>query len=70
MSKIIVKAQRSIMGQNTVLIYNKDRSVSGELPNEGAIETALGDRDKVYFEATVDDAGLLHLHKEIRNQNW
>jgi len=42
----------------------------GEIPYEGAIEKALGDRDKAYFKVTVDDAGVLHLHKEVHNQKW
>lgn len=70
MSKMIVKAQRSVIGQNTVLIYNKDRSVVGELPCEGAIATALGDRDKAYFKAWIDSEGILHLHGEVANKNW
>ena len=70
MSQMIIKAQRSINGPNTVLIYNQDRSVSGEIPCEGAIATAIGDRHKAYFEATIDDYGMLKLHREVKSQKW
>jgi len=66
---MIIKAQRAL-NADTVLIYDKRRKVSGEIPFDGAIKIAIGDKDKAYFEATIDNSGTLSLRREVFGQNW
>lgn len=66
-----VKAQRSLFPTgDTILIYSKCGTIQPtELPNTGALNMAIGDRDKAYFECRVDGETLVLL-KELRHQQW
>jgi len=66
-----VKAQRSLFPTgDKILIYSKCGTIQPtELPNEGALNTAIGDRDKAYFECRVDGETLVLL-RELRHQKW
>ena len=66
-----VKAQRSLFPTgDKILIYSKCVTIPPtELPNKGALNTAIGDRDKAYFECRVDGETLVLL-RELRRQKW
>lgn len=66
-----VKAQRSLFPTgDKILIYSKCGTIPPtELPNKGALNTAIGDRDKAYFECRVDGETLVLL-RELRRQKW
>lgn len=66
-----VKAQRSLFPTgDKILIYSKCGTIQPtELPNEGVLNTAIGDRDKAYFECRVDGETLVLL-RELRHQKW
>jgi hypothetical protein len=67
----IIKAQRAIYPPNSpAVIYNEDCSVTQYLPFEGALSEAMGNRYKAYFEVHIDDAGILHLHREVFGLGW
>lgn len=53
-----------------ILIYSKCGTIPPtEMPNTGALNTAIGDRDKAYFECRVDGETLVLL-RELRHQRW
>lgn len=66
-----VKAQRSLFPTgDKILVYSKCGTIPPtELPNVGALNTAIGDRDKAYFECRVDGETLVLL-RELRHQKW
>ena len=66
-----VKAQRSLFPTgDKILVYSKCGTIQPtELPNEGVLNTAIGDRDKAYFECRVDGETLVLL-RELRHQKW
>ena len=66
-----VKAQRSLCPtSDTILIYSKCGTIPPtELPNTGALNVAIGDRVKAYFECRVNGETLVLL-RELRRQNW
>lgn len=66
-----VKAQRSLYPDTgKILIYSKCGTIPPtEFPNEGALNIAIGDREKAYFECRVDN-GMLVLLRELRRQTW
>lgn len=64
--KTVIKAQRALKHANRILIYNRDRTVYQEFENDKALSTAIGDRYKCYLEVTIDDAGLMHIQREVK----
>lgn len=66
-----VKAQRSLFPTgDKILVYSKCGTIPPtELPNKGALNTAIGDRDKAYFECRVDGETLVLL-RELLHQKW
>lgn len=66
-----VKAQRSLFPTgDKILIYSKCGTIPPtELPNTGALNMAIGDREKAYFECRVDGETLVLL-RELRRQKW
>ena len=66
-----VKAQRSLFPTgDKILVYSKCGTIPPtELPNKGALNTAIGDRVKAYFECRVDGETLVLL-RELRHQKW
>ena len=71
MKKFIIKAQRSLAPEtNTILIYDKKRRFFQELPDEGGISEIMGVQLKVYLLVHIDSKGILHIHKQIKEQNW
>lgn len=69
---MIVKIQRSIFpsGANTMLIYDKRRSVEGQLPLNDEVKALLAGDLKGYFKAKLDSTGLLHILKRVEDQDW
>ena len=69
---MIVKIQRSIFppGANTMLIYDKRRSVEGQLPLSDEVKALLGGDLKGYFKVKMDSTGLLHIQKRVADQEW
>lgn len=70
---MIVKVQVSLMttaAERQCLIYNRSRSVIGELPLTEEIATVMADRPKAYFEAKLDDDGVVQLGREVPAQRW
>lgn len=69
---MIFKIQRSLFssGGATMLIYNKSRSVMGQLPLSKDVEKLLKGDVKGYFTGKVDRGGLLHIKGRVPNQNW
>lgn len=53
-----------------MLIYNKSRSVMGQLPLSKDVEKLLKGDMKGYFTGEVDRGGLLHIKGRVPNQNW
>jgi|GEM_PF-1448440 len=66
-----VKVQRPIFPENApILVYSKCGTIPAtQLPNEGALKEALGDRDKAYFKCKVQGT-LLVLLKELPHEHW
>lgn len=66
-----VKAQRILFPtSDKILIYSKCGTIPPtELPNTGALNMAIGDREKAYFECRVDGERL-ELLRQLRRQNW
>lgn len=66
--KTVVKVQKALNSNNRVLIYNKERTVFQELEGSDAtvLATAMGDRNKCYFNVRIDNAGMMHIIKETR----
>lgn len=63
--KTIMKFQRPIIG-NTVLIYNENRSILGELPMDSAFEMLFGDKHKIYCQCKYRNSdGYLEIGKEV-----
>lgn len=69
---MIVKIQRSIFppGANTMLIYDKRRSVEGQLPLTKEVKKLLAGDLKGYFQGRLDSTGLLHIQKRVADQEW
>lgn len=68
----IVKVQRSIAGatgQDTVLIYNRRRSIFQEQPLTKALEEKMRGDYKCYFLASKL-ANELILKRRVADQNW
>lgn len=64
--KVVIKFQRPIMGGNEVLMYNKDRSIRGQLPMDKAWEFLFGDKYKIYCECIYRSSdGFLKIGKEV-----
>lgn len=66
---MIVKVQRAIIG-NTMLIYNKDNSITYEGELRPELRKLIGENYKGYFEAEVNERGQIVLGKKVREQNW
>lgn len=66
-----VKAQRSLYPTtDTILIYSKCGTIPPtELPEEGALSLAIGDREKAYFECRIENDKLV-LIRELKHQDW
>ena len=63
---IIVKFQRTLMGGNKVLVYDKKETIYQELPMTGEIKKLFGGRLKMYRKCSLDGKGMLHIGKEVR----
>lgn len=66
---MIVKIQRAIVGENSVLIYNKSRTVQLEGTPTPEIDKALGADLKGYFKAQIIGSNL-KLGKRVSAQSW
>lgn len=67
MERFVIKAQRALHPKDSnILIKSEDGSVFQEMPAAGALDTAIGDRPKAYFEVSIDDKGIMALHREVR----
>ena len=65
-TKCIIKFQRPIAGSGGVFMYNKDRSIMGELPMDDSFEYLFGDRFKMYCECKYRNSdGFLEIGKEV-----
>lgn len=68
----IVKVQRSLAGsggQDTVLIYNRRRSIFLERPLTKDLEAKMSGAYKCYFLAVKLDGSLI-LKRRVADQNW
>ena len=64
-TKVVMKIQKPIVG-NTVLMYNKDHSILGQLPMDSGFEMLFGDRLKIYCECRYRNSdGYLEIGKEV-----
>ena len=64
-TKTVMKIQKALIG-DTVLIYNKDRSIMGELPMDKKFEVLFGDRYKVYCLCKYRESdGFLEIGEEV-----
>lgn len=70
---MIVKVQQSLTTGEPVpqcLIYNRSRTVLGQIPLPEDVKKALGNRPKAYFRARQDKDGHVHLLQEVKAQDW
>jgi hypothetical protein len=69
---VIVKVQRSLqpVPDKSVLVYNKSRSVLGQLPMTPKILALFGDRLKFYCRAKIDKEGVVELAEEVDNADF
>ena len=72
--KDVFKFQKPSFGSNQscndVLMYNKDRSIMGQLPMNQVFELIFGDKLKVYCECKYRNSdGYLKIGKEVK-ANW
>lgn len=72
----LFKIQLPIIGGSTMLIYNRDRSIMGELPVTEEVK-ALFEKTrppipKIYIMGWVDSQGLLHIDETyvLRFEHW
>ena len=66
-TKTVMKFQRSISGGDSVLMYNKDRSIRGEQPMDKIFEFLFNGRLKVYCECKFRNSdGYLEIGKEVK----
>ena len=69
-TKTVMKFQRPIYGSDLVFMYNKDRSIIGELPMDNVFEFLFGDRYKIYCQCKYRESdGYLEIGKEVK-ANW
>ena len=66
-----VKAQRSLYPTtDKILIYSECGTIPPtEMPAGGALNLAIGDREKAYFECRIENDRLV-LIRELKRQNW
>ena len=68
-TKTVMKFQLSL-GRDMVLMYNKDRSIMGELPMDKAFEMIFGEKNKVYCKCKYRNSdGYLEIGEEVK-ANW
>lgn len=68
----IFKVQRPIGGSplEPILVYNKSRSVFGQMPMTQEIAKYMGTSYKIYVTGYVDEKGYLHIEDKAKSQNW
>jgi hypothetical protein len=65
----VMKFQRPIIG-DTVLMYNEDESIMGNLPMDAMFELIFGDRLKIYCRCKYRKSdGYLEIGEEV-DANW
>lgn len=67
-----VKIQRSLFsstGNETMLVYNRDRSVQMVLPLDPAVQKELGHCPKGYFRARMKDKKLI-IGARVADEDW
>lgn len=68
-TNVVMKFQLSL-GRDKVLMYNKDRSIMGELPMDKAFELIFGKKKKVYCKCKYRNSdGYLEIGEEVK-ANW
>jgi len=65
---MIVKFQKSLLGSNRVLVYDKKKTICQELPMTDEIRELFGGRLKMYRKCSMDGKGMLHIGKEVRTK--
>ena len=65
----IFKIQIDMSGSQ-ILAYNKKKTVLGEYPADKAIKKFMGDNRKIYVYGYVDNSGLLHIVRRVKEQFW
>lgn len=72
---MVVKVQLSqatTAGRRQVLVYSLDRSIRYEGDADAELVEAIGDRQKAFFQAEVNDDGFLELFTRhpLPDQGW
>ncbi len=65
----IFKIQRSFTGE-TMLIYNKKRTVITELPYDHELDPLFGNKDKIYVLGCVDSNGMIAIDTKVSERSW
>lgn len=68
---MIFKLQRPLMctGAPTMMIYNEDRSIEGQVPMSAEVQALFEDRFRIYAECHEQDT-LLMIDHVVPDQNW
>lgn len=69
---MIVKIQRSLFSSDkeTMLIYDRFRSIMIQQPMHPLIKKQLGECEKAYFTARRHHDGSLVILERVTDQNW
>ena len=65
----IFKIQRSFAGE-TMLIYNKKRTVLIELPYDHELDQLFGNKDKIYVLGCIGLNGIIAIDTKVSERSW
>lgn len=67
----IFKIQRPINSDSSsILIYNQDCSMFGQIVMTQEIAKYMGTDYKIYVRGYLDKRGFLHIEERVKNQRW
>ncbi len=69
---MIVKIQKPLESNQKnppVFVYNEDRSYKTFVEFSERLRMTIGDREKIYCEAMIEDGYLLVI-REVKDQGW
>lgn len=68
----IFKVQRPIGGSSLepILVYNRNRSVFGQMPMTQEIAKYMGSEYKIYVRGYIDKDGILQVEEKVSSQRW
>ena len=63
---VIIKLQRPILGADTMLAYDKEQKIMGQIPISNEVKALFGDRLKIYCRCRYRNSdGMLFIDEEV-----